>query len=255
MDNYIRFYKEVGKKLPEEYITYSHPGARIRERFIKDNLKEFQGTILDIGCGSGRLTEDRKVVGIDLSLEKLSRAKKRNKKGAFILGDIEGPLFIKENSFQSVLLSEVLEHLRNYNDTMKKIFSLMKPGGEILITTPHQLRKKIEFFSTDLLKSFGIEKGITGEKYIHRNFSKKELETILKKAGLRILEIGTIENELRGWGKIALIFRKFSRIYLKISRCYLNSVYNFLSDTGLIKIQKMLFKEGVRLFAIAEKPK
>jgi len=253
MDSYIRFYKSIGKLLPEEYLTYYHPGARIREKFILKHLVYAKEPILDVGCGSGRLTMDFNVVGIDLSLDKLKTAKNRNRRGIYIVGDIEGPMFLKDSIFDFVLFSEVIEHLRKPEKGLKNIHRIMKPGGKILITTPHRLRGRNEYLSTEVLRPFGIKEGINGKTYLHRNFSSDELKGLLKKAGFRIIEMGTIENELRGWGKLALLLRRYPQIYWKFSSAYLNFIYDFLQDTGLIKIQKKLFENGVRLYAIAEK--
>lgn len=63
-----------------------------------------------------------------------------------------------------------------------------------------------------------------------------------------------MENELRGWGKLILPFRKYTRLYKTGENPYLNFIYEFLFETGLIKLQRKIFKEGMRLLTLAEKP-
>jgi SAM-dependent methyltransferase len=42
-----------------------------------------------------------------------------------------------EQSFDGIVLSEVLEHLRSPHQVVKRLVELLSPGGSLLITTPH----------------------------------------------------------------------------------------------------------------------
>jgi SAM-dependent methyltransferase len=247
--DYREFYNLVGKFYPEDEIVYKRPNHRIREKIIKKYLNKAKGLIIDIGCSSGKYLRDG-MIGVDISIEKLKRAKSR----LVVNWDVEEKPCFPENSFDFILFSEILEHLRDPGKALKNIYSILKPGGKILLTTPHKLSKSIEYEEIEPLIEYGITEGTHGDKYIHRNFSKKELRTLLKNNGFKILELYSIENELRGWGRLILPFRKFRKFYEKIEKPYLNFIYDLLIETGLIKLQKKIFKEGMRLLVIAEKP-
>jgi SAM-dependent methyltransferase len=163
-------------------------------------------------------------------------------------------LCFRENSFDFVLFSEVLEHLRNPVKALENIFDILKPSGKLLLTTPHKLRRSIEYEEIEPLRDYGITEGTHGNKYIHKNFSKDELRELLNNAGFKIIELYSIENELRGWGKLVLPLRRFSRFYKIVELPYLNFIYEFLTETNLIKLQRKFFKEGMRLLALAVKP-
>ncbi|MEO0293841.1 MAG: class I SAM-dependent methyltransferase [candidate division WOR-3 bacterium] len=250
---YRKFYELIGKYYPEEKINYSKPNSRIREKLIKEYLKREKGLIIDIGCGEGRYLKEN-IIGADISIEKLKKAKKKRNLSLLINLDIEGELCFRDNSFDFVLFSEVLEHLRFPEKALKNIFNILKPSGKLLLTVPHRLRRAIEYEDIKPLREYGIKEGTYGNKYIHRNFSKEEIASLLKKTGFEIVELYSIENELRGWGKFVLPFIKFPRFYKIIEPIYLNFVYNFLFETGLIKLQKKIFKEGMRLFTLSIKP-
>ncbi|WP_417358025.1 class I SAM-dependent methyltransferase [Flavobacterium sp.] len=104
--------------------------------------------LLDIGCGAGNYTlkmltkiADLNCTLVDLSKPMLDKAKERvsaktNHKVETIQGDIR-KVNLKENSFDIILAGAVLHHLRDDNDwetTFAKLYSLLKPGGCIMIS-------------------------------------------------------------------------------------------------------------------------
>ena len=107
--------------------------------------------VLDIGCGEGRhslgLYVDREVnaIGIDLSTEDLKIAKSRikdftvtdtNKSScAFGVGDIQS-LPYKDNGYDAVICSEVLEHLESLDNAVSEIVRVLKPGGVLAVSVP-----------------------------------------------------------------------------------------------------------------------
>ena len=107
--------------------------------------------VLDIGCGEGRhslgLYVDREVnaIGIDLSTEDLKIAKSRikdftvtdtNKSScAFGVGDIQSLPF-KDNAYDAVICSEVLEHLESLDNAVSAIVRVLKPGGVLAVSVP-----------------------------------------------------------------------------------------------------------------------
>lgn len=247
--NYKEFYDLVGKCYPEDEIVYQRPNHRIREKIIKEYLKKAKGRVIDIGCGSGRYLSSG-IIGADISIEKLKKAKSK----LLVNLDAEEELCFPSNTFGFILFSETLEHLRNPTKALENIFNILKPHGKILLSTPHKLSKSIEYEAIEPLVEYGINEGTHGNKYIHRNFTKEEIKTLLDNAGFKTLELYSLENELRGWGKLILPLRRFSRFYKIVEIPYLNFIYEFLNQTGLVKLQKKFFREGMRLLALAEKP-
>lgn len=114
--------------------------------------------ILDIGCGEGRhaigLHVDKKVdvVGLDLSIEDIKTAKNRIKDFSisndntssclFGLGNIQ-QLPFKSSSYNSIICSEVLEHVESPQEAMKEMVRVLKPGGVLAISVPRYLPERI----------------------------------------------------------------------------------------------------------------
>ncbi|MBA7490129.1 methyltransferase [subsurface metagenome] len=102
---------------------------------------------LDLGCGLGDLTAIlgnyyNKVIGTDLSITALQYAVKyhKNSRSAFLAANAcEQPF--KNNTFDFVLLSEVIEHIlpEESQRTINEIFRILKPGGKVLITTQNKM--------------------------------------------------------------------------------------------------------------------
>ena len=103
------------------------------------------GTVLELGSGTGRLTEalarsGNEVTGIELSAGMLERARERCGASARLLhGDMRrlGELPLQAGSFQLVLAPfNVLMHLYTLDDqdaALQGVFHLLRPGGTLAL--------------------------------------------------------------------------------------------------------------------------
>jgi len=115
--------------------------------------------ILDIGCGSGRHTSAAyrlpKVIaiGADLKYDDLTEAAERLKLhdrlgehggGAWSLAaaDVTGLPF-KDDYFDLVICSEVLEHIDNYLQAIQEIVRVLKPGRNLVVSVPRYWPERI----------------------------------------------------------------------------------------------------------------
>lgn len=115
------------------------------------NLLEYCDSILDIGCASGYYTKlySKKcnvIYGIDPNKDLIEKAKKENPEIKFIVSNAEKLPFKNEN-FDFVVLSDVLEHVENENKSMKEVYRVLKKNGEVIITAPH--KGLFRFFDVD----------------------------------------------------------------------------------------------------------
>ena len=128
------------------------------------NFKKFQlkdeGKMLDVGCGEGRhifgVMQDypmMKCIGLDMDDESLEKAEEGyeyfesiSKAGAEFLKGSAYSLPFPNDTFDLVVCSEVLEHLHEYDDAVKEIFRVLKPGGKFYASVPASWPEKICWF-------------------------------------------------------------------------------------------------------------
>jgi SAM-dependent methyltransferase len=96
--------------------------------------------VLDLGCGDGELLSyvngDVEKYGIDFSKVAIEKALRRQI-GHFEVGDIR-KLPYQSESFDTVVLMEVIEHLDDVDDVILQAIRVMKKDGCLIITVPNQ---------------------------------------------------------------------------------------------------------------------
>lgn len=96
--------------------------------------------ILDIGCGKGeKLTEFQRrgfqVYGIDVSGTAISEARQKVS-GDFHVGSFESADYPAE-FFDVIRFDNVLEHIYDPKSFLQKVFTLLRPGGEVYAYVPN----------------------------------------------------------------------------------------------------------------------
>lgn len=103
------------------------------------------GPVLDIGCGNGIYTQwlakktkasGTPTFGIDHNLRNLSWAATEFPDVRFLMANGEALPFPPEY-FGAVMITEVLEHTRDDQSTLREIERVTKSGGTLLLSTPH----------------------------------------------------------------------------------------------------------------------
>lgn len=107
-----------------------HPKYRLikYKDFFLNNIKENE-SVLDIGCGQGALAYDiskkaKSVVGVDFDLDKINFAKEKYKDSSvnFLCADATKDL--KNEKFDVIVMSNVLEHIEHRVEFLKSIHGL-----------------------------------------------------------------------------------------------------------------------------------
>ena len=183
---------------------YIHYYFLIRD--IKDALKKYaHGNFLDLGCGNKPyeslykpLTE--KQTGCDVIQSD------KNRVDVICLATA---LAFENSCFDSILCTQVLEHVYDHHTMIKEIHRVLKPGGHIMLTVP---------FVWELHE----------EPYDFFRFTKHALKELFEEAGL------VIDYIKPNGGKWATVYQLRN-----------NSLYHsFRKQKGiLIKLKKILFME------------
>ena len=122
-----------------------HDIQPIRIKYILEalNKKNLNNTkILDIGCGGGLISEGltkigASVTGIDFIKENINiakiHAKKNNLKINYVVKNFEKEKITSK--YDVIIILEVLEHLSNWEEFLKKIKFNLKKNGVLIIST------------------------------------------------------------------------------------------------------------------------
>ena len=149
--------------------------------------------VLDIGCGTGRHTcaafRFSKVVaiGIDIKFEDVLEVKNRlifqknlGENGGGVLGLLVADMLslpFKDNFFDLVICSEVLEHIHNHKAAVSETVRVLKPGKDLVVSVPRYLPERICWTLSE--NYHNVANGHI------RIYKKKELVDLLEKGGLK----------------------------------------------------------------------
>jgi SAM-dependent methyltransferase len=98
---------------------------------------------LDLGCGDGRLTtllRARALTAADVSRVALDRASSRLPGATLVPLEPDAPLPFADSAFDLVLCAETIEHVRDVQLLLSEVRRVLRPGGELALTTPSHSR-------------------------------------------------------------------------------------------------------------------
>jgi ubiquinone/menaquinone biosynthesis C-methylase UbiE len=172
--DFEKFSKEIGficniedwaKKHRQNVYVAVHEHDEIKDGIVRELKNKKVTSVFDLGCGYGFLMSKlnracRKItiVGGDISTFQVENAKSRNVQGSLVVCCGEYIPF-KENTFDCVVCSEVIEHTVDPKATLQEMERVVKYGGYLCVTTdnPHSVYRRI-------VKHFrGIKPLILGE--------------------------------------------------------------------------------------------
>lgn len=149
-----------------------------------------KGHLLDIGSGRGELLRAAQqtgwsATGIDPSAGFAEYAS--NYSGVEVKRLPVEQCGFSENSFDVVILSAVLEHLYNPDETIKEIARILRPGGVLFVDVPNEegLYFRVgNFYQKVQKRNWVVNLSPTFEPFHVFGFSPRSLRALLAKHGL-----------------------------------------------------------------------
>lgn len=139
--------RRLSKEIDESLSYELDPAYKRRARIIFENLDIKGGEkILDVGCGRGfylkavsQLFPRALVTGLDINKNYLEKAKEflGNRKVKLVIGSAT-ELPFNDKSFDRIICSELLEHIKDDRKAIAEIHRVLKPDGIALITVPNK---------------------------------------------------------------------------------------------------------------------
>jgi SAM-dependent methyltransferase len=164
--------------------------ARRRGNMLAEATKIGHGSkVLEVGCGTGMFTEmfastGANIIAVDISAPLLERARKRRAwpnqvrflEKSFEDCEVDGP-------FHAVIGSSILHHLE-VEHSLRKIYSLLQPGGIVAFAEPNMLNPQIF-----LQKNIPWLKRLMGDSPDEIAFVRWQLASLLARIGFINIEI------------------------------------------------------------------
>lgn len=156
-------------------------------------------SVLEVGSGLGVFSSELAVAagsyrGIEYDAETCSRAKLRVPNSGWITQGDAHSLDYGDNTFDTVVCLEVLEHLHDYRKALDEIRRVLKPGGKLIASipyvkngapskvNPHHLYEPGEVeFTAELTRRFG------DVHLLYQRYTETVFETWARKLRMRRL--------------------------------------------------------------------
>ena len=244
--------------IKKNFYNKFHGGIKLKKRLIKKSNFTYRNLLrlvtkytkgsknaLDIGCGTGTISlylanKKMYVVGVDISINAISQAKKNAK---FLQLDsktkfyqLDFPKKIPGGKFDLIICSEVLEHLDNDQVAVQQIHKLLKNRDSRAIISVPSLNAPL--YKMGFLRDFDKRVGHL------RRYSPNSLAELFRKHGFRVLNSEKTEGILRN----LLFTNGIFGVFVKFLRGPLADGFTFLD-----KLTIKLFGESQLFIVVAKK--
>jgi len=229
---------------PPGYLTLERMGRLRRyNRWIWDTISPYVGNrVLEVGAGIGNMT--RLLYGRDLIvasdyestyLDILRNRFVNNHTISVEKIDLESDecLSLRQYEFDTVICLNVLEHIQNHGEALRRLYQMLQPGGRVVLFVPADQAL------------FGTLDQTVGH---FRRYSKQQLEEVIRGAGFDV-EMSSYQNVFGrlGWYINGRLLR---RRHMPAGQ----SRFFDLLVPVLRRLEPKRPRNGLSLVAIARKP-
>jgi len=144
--------------------------------------------VLNVGCWTGNFELaaahlPRRLVALEINGAAAAVAQRANPTVSVINGDVFSLPF-REESFDTVLLLAVIEHLGNREmEALRALCRTLRPGGHLILSTPH----KQWFYDIMDVAHWLVD---------HRHYSRAQITSMLVQAGFRLVRLDVLGRTL-----------------------------------------------------------
>lgn len=236
----------TNKELQKAYSYESgyFEGVDFKENELDAKFKKIfdgkKGNFLDVGCGTGRIVYTAKkcgwnAKGIDLNKDAVNIARKKHLDIIYSnIDDFKG----KKNYYDVINMGQIIEHVKNPEKTIRKVYTLLKHNGILTISTPN-INSFFPKYSFWVSKIFHIPWSHPSPPYHLFEFSDKNFPQFLEREGFKINNLRYHSASLFYWVGNTGLFKDFKKDYkenksLRKSFFRNNPLNNFLMTITII---------------------
>lgn len=156
---HIQEHEEYWSKNPPLTHSLGMPNCSAFRKRLDWVLKHAEGRVLDCGCNDGAFTLElvkrgHEAVGVDILPMNINRALDNmpdipeiTSKLDYYVADIESLPF-EDEEFETVVLTETLEHLIHPRRGLEEAHRVLKDDGKLLISVPNGVDRQPTHYST-----------------------------------------------------------------------------------------------------------
>ncbi len=171
----LNHYNSISKDFEENWFFTKEYFPTLAKAIIKSLKLEEEDTFVDLGCGTGNYTREivdnsvcsiKKVVGVDFSKNMVEQFCLKNSTYSGVCSDLESFVSSTQESFDKILLKEVIHHVQDYNQFYSGLNKILNPSGKILIVTRPEktnfpfFEKALDYFSANQVSESEIKSGL-----------------------------------------------------------------------------------------------
>ncbi len=188
----VTFYDSIADDFDVVMNQYE-VSKRLRIIFTELLNDDIKGkTLLDAGCGTGLFSHEAvkrgaDVTSLDIGQHLLDQVSKKCQTKRVIGSVTELPF--KDNSFDIVISTEVIEHTTSAKKAIAELCRVTKPGGTLIITTPNKVWKFAVWVANIFhLRPYHSYENWSGWSELSAEVKKNKM-TIKKLTGFNILPL------------------------------------------------------------------
>lgn len=156
---HIREHEEYWNKNPPLTHSLGMPNCSAFRKRLDWVLRHAEGRVLDCGCNDGAFTlelvkKGHEAIGIDILPVNINRALDNmpdipeiTTKLDYYIADIESLPF-EDKEFDTVIITETLEHLINPRRGLEEVHRVLKDEGKALISVPNGIDRQPTHYNT-----------------------------------------------------------------------------------------------------------
>lgn len=132
-----KYYKEAYSHIDDSNVILTEEGVKLIRSRISEIPFSSKKKVLDVACGISTLglTFSDNVSGFDFNPEAIAICKKKGMNVRY--GDVEKKWDYKDGSFDIVIMSHIIEHVKNPDHLLQEAKRVLKKGGIIIVNTPN----------------------------------------------------------------------------------------------------------------------